>query len=58
MLTTLSCLDVVLDVQSNVCRVTIIVRDYPWISTYSLPEIKPAGYAAPHSRALWLLDIL
>lgn len=58
MLTTLSCLDAVLDMQPNVCRVTIIMRGYPWISAYSLPEIKPAGYAAPHSRAPWLLDIL
>ncbi len=58
MLTTLSCLDAVLDMQPNVCRVTIIVRDYPWISAYSLPEIRPAGYAAPHSRAPCFLDIL
>ena len=57
MLTTLSCLDVVLDVQPNVCRVRIIMRDYSWISAYSLPEIKPAGYAAPHSRAPCFLDI-
>lgn len=58
MLTTLSCLDVVLDVQPNVCRVTIIMRDYSWTSAYSLPEIKAAGYAAPHSRAPCFLDIL
>lgn len=58
MLTTLLCLDVVLDVQPSVCRVTIIMRDYPWISAYSLPEIKPAGYVVTHSRAPWFLDIL
>lgn len=58
MLTTLSCLDAVLDMQPNVCRVTIIMRGYPWISAYSLPEIRPAGYAAPHSRAPCFLDIL